>query len=115
LNGLPVSLASALLLLSFALVAFVSDNALPPDVASFIKKRRICDHFRGEPYDNNPERRAFIALRLRQYCTGMDKALVTLKLEYSSSPRILHSLSSFEPCIEARSHCRPTATESSTQ
>jgi hypothetical protein len=80
--------------------------ALPADVETFIKNRDICDHFRGEPWDdgNDPEtkaRREFIFRQLEQHCTGTDQRLARLRQKYRDDQPIIQRLSSYEDRIEA--------------
>jgi hypothetical protein len=108
-RNVQILLAAAFLLLSASPGAKATANPLPADAARFIEHRELCDHFRGEPYDNDTARRSFIARKLNQYCAGADKALKKMKRKYSGSPAILERLNLFETCIESRSHCRPEA------
>jgi len=36
-------------------------NIPPQDVSRFVQRRDVCDHFRGEPFDGDRERRKFVA------------------------------------------------------
>jgi hypothetical protein len=73
---------------------------LPPDVARFAERRDGCDHFRGEePYDE--ERRAFLEQRLRELCTGTDRALARLKRKYRDDPAVMAVLERYEQKIES--------------
>ena len=72
---------------------------LPKEVASFIEKRDLCDHFRGEPpYDE--ERRIFLHKNMIELCTGSDQDLANLKAKYRDNPTVLKKLSIYEEDIE---------------
>ena len=83
------------LLLSFS--AFAS--ALPKDVSTFIERREICDHFRGEE-SQDPERKKFIELKLKEFCTGSDKALADLRKKYKNNNDVTRALFNFDGRIE---------------
>lgn len=75
---------------------------LPKDIATFIKNRDGCDHFRGEEaYDK--ERQQFLEKQMRQWCTGTDKKLQLLKLKYKSNEKIMGMLNQYEEQIEGSS------------
>lgn len=95
-----VALSLSLLAQSWALAA-EPQQALPPDVARFIERRDLCDHFRGEePYD--AERREFLEKRMRQYCTGTDAQLAALKKKYKNRSRVGTKLNGYEETIEGQ-------------
>jgi len=73
--------------------------ALPKEVASFIERRDLCDHFRGEPpYDE--ERRLFLLKNMVELCTGSDQELAHLKTKYRNNQTVLKTLSIYEEDIE---------------
>jgi len=75
---------------------------LPPDVSTFVEKRDLCDHFRGEdPYDE--ERRVFLEENMIKFCTGTDAELAELKQKYHHNPSIMDVLNRYEEKIEASS------------
>jgi hypothetical protein len=75
-------------------------SALPKDIATFIKNRDGCDHFRGEePY--NKKRQQFLEKQMRELCTGTDKKLKLLKLKYKSNEEILKMLNQYDEQIES--------------
>ena len=82
-------------------------GGLPPDVAQFVDQRRICDHFREEPYDGDRARRAFVAKQLNRYCAGTDTALSALKRRYFRNRSVLQALEPLDSCVEAKSRCTP--------
>ena len=104
--ALQYFLTAAVLLLSVAQGSKANEDPLPVDVTKFIENRDICDHFRGEPYEHDERRRAFVEKQLNKYCTGTDTELAKLKQRYSDNPTILRRLDSFETCVEAQSQCR---------
>ena len=83
-----------------AAVMAQAQPSLPQDVARFIERRDLCDHFRGEePYD--AERRDFLAKRIREYCTGTDAQLAALRNKYKSRSEVIARLSGYELAVEA--------------
>ena len=87
-------------MLLLPLVAIAEEMASPPnDVREFMKKRDLCDHFRGEPaYDE--ERRKFLLKNMIEFCTGTDKQLMELKTKYKADKAIIKSLSIYEADVE---------------
>lgn len=72
---------------------------LPEDVAAFIGRRQLCDHFRGEePYD--AERRAFLDDQMHALCHGTDHELARLRAAYATRADVLDQLAEFEDRIE---------------
>ncbi len=81
--------------------SFASDpvDELPADVVTFIERRDLCDHFRGEePYDE--ERRSFLEKNIIEYCTGTDRRLANLRQKYKQNPVVMDLLSGYEEVIE---------------
>ena len=73
--------------------------AVHPDVDSFIARREICDHFRGEdPYDK--DRRAFIARKIAESCTGTDAELARLRTKYRDDFDVMGRLFQFDEKVE---------------
>ncbi|MBL0283491.1 MAG: hypothetical protein IPQ01_06065 [Zoogloea sp.] len=58
-----------------------SPSPPPDDVARFVERRERCDHFRGEDSDD-PQRRAYIALKQQRYYKSVDFELRRLKMRY---------------------------------
>jgi hypothetical protein len=81
-------------------------DSLPPDVAKFAERRDICDHFRGEPFEGDAARRAFVFSQANAYCAATDKELARLRRKYSGDRRVLGRLDAYESCIEESSDCR---------
>ena len=73
--------------------------ALPPDVRTFVSRRDLCDHFRGEEgYD--AARSGEIAAQTKQNCRGTDAALARLKRLYRNNMRVRSVLARYESRIE---------------
>lgn len=80
--------------------AALAQQALPPDVRRFVQRRDLCDHFRGEePYD--AERRAFLEARTREFCTGTDAELDSLKRKHKRRREVMERLAEYEVTIES--------------
>jgi hypothetical protein len=95
------ALALSLVLASFTLVASAQQALLPADVARFVERRDLCDHFRGEePYD--AERREFLEKRMREYCTGTDAQLAALRRKYKGKSEVVTKLSEYEAKVEGQ-------------
>jgi hypothetical protein len=89
------------ILLGLASLAALGDQTLPPDVARFVQRRDLCDHFRGEePYD--AERREFLNKSMREFCIGTDAELATLKRKYKDKSDVMAKLAEYEAAIEPR-------------
>ncbi|MET3446506.1 hypothetical protein FUT88_12745 [Ralstonia sp. TCR112] len=77
---------------------------LPPEVTTFIEERKICDHFRGEPFEGDSpeqvERREYLLDSFDIYCAGTDKRLAALKRRYKDNPAVMRRLSEFEERVE---------------
>jgi hypothetical protein len=90
-----------LLLLMSSLGEVHANRPLPQDVALFIARRDLCDHFRGEDaYD--AERKEFLAKRMHEYCDGTDGRLAALKKKYRAKREVMARLSGYETKIEVR-------------
>lgn len=75
---------------------------LPKDIATFIKNRDACDHFRGEEaYDK--KRQQFLEKQMRELCMGTDKKLKLLKLKYKRNAKVMEMLNQYEEQIESGS------------
>lgn len=74
-------------------------RAIPADVRAFVVRRDNCDHFRGEDADD-AQRQREIALNLRHYCTGTDRALARLKAKYRRDAHVRRLLSRYDPKVE---------------
>ena len=99
----PIVIAVLLITLIPTLSRADSGPALPDDVAKFVARRDLCDHFRGEePYD--AERRRFLEKNLSEYCTGTDRELAALKGKYRAHEAVIRKLGTYEETIEASSY-----------
>jgi hypothetical protein len=95
------SLTAVLFVVAIQFVTSVAQaqQAMPTDVARFIERRDLCDHFRGEePYD--AERGAFLKFQIDKYCKGSDRQLATLKRKYERQKDVLSKLNEYEVKIE---------------
>jgi hypothetical protein len=94
--------------LGFALAAsaHAGSDPLPPEVATFIQDRDVCDHFRGEPHEGNSpeqiERREFIFESLEIFCPGTDRRLAALKKRYKNNSAVMKRLNGYEERIEGK-------------
>lgn len=98
----PLRVLLALLLAGAAHAA----ERLPPEVARFVARRELCEHFRQEPWPEGAtpaaqERREFLARQLGRHCTGSDRALAALKAKYRAEPGVRERLEAYETPIEA--------------
>ena len=76
-----------------------SEAGLPNDVLRFVKRRELCDHFRGEEAGDRARGRE-IAAGLRQNCVGSDTALAELKRKYATDATIAATLSAYDEQVE---------------
>ena len=75
-----------------------------PDLAVFLERRAVCDHFRGEIPDPPAEERMREVLQKQgEYCTGTDAQLALLKKRWHDDPAVMKQLDELEPQIEAPS------------
>jgi hypothetical protein len=78
-------------------------TTLPKDVRSFMTKRDICEHFRGEfPDPPDPERAKDVNDNIDKYCTGTDAQLAKLKHRYAKRHDVMRKLNAYEENIEAQ-------------
>jgi hypothetical protein len=79
-------------------------KSVPEDVLVFVKQRKVCEHFLGEPVDTNTdeqrERRNFVADSIDINCSGTDKRLAALKRRYKNDRAAMVLLRPFEKRIE---------------
>ncbi|MCX7284977.1 MAG: hypothetical protein NTX28_13180 [Novosphingobium sp.] len=72
---------------------------LPAEVAAFIERRDMCDHFRGEEaYDQ--ERKAFLDRKLEETCKGTDAALKSIRRKYRDDPGVISALWDYDDVVE---------------
>ena len=75
----------------------------PPavDLKTYLERREMCDHMRGEfPDPPDPERMRDIQQQVDQFCPGSDAQLAALKLRYREDPAVMKQLDALEPTIE---------------
>lgn len=71
----------SLLLLGFLLAGVsLAEAGYPLDVADYIERREVCEHFRQEPWPEGSSveekgRREFIAGQFERYCKGTDRTI----------------------------------------
>lgn len=75
---------------------------IPPDVRSYLERRRACEHFIGEePFDE--ARRRFLELRILQTCSGINEQGQATRELHIASPQILKLLEPHtEPIVLAK-------------
>ena len=84
-----------------ALLGGCASAPATPDLATFLERRGLCDHFRGEvPDPPDPQRMREIEQATKDYCTGTDAQLALLKARYRSDPAVSKQLTELEPRIE---------------
>jgi hypothetical protein len=95
-------------------------DSLPRDVARYIERRDVCEHWRGEDgYDK--ERQAQINFGQCQSCPGSDAGLAKLKAKYKNNPAVVSRLKNYEVRIEGNApeeqatFCLGIANERATQ
>lgn len=72
-----------------------------PDLDTFLQRRAICDHLRGEfPDPPDPDRVREIEQQLDAYCTGTDAQLAALKIRYRDDAAVSKTLSALDPILE---------------
>ena len=87
--------------------ASLAAEAYPLDVAQFIERRELCEHFRQEPWPEGEsveemKRREFIASQFERYCKGSDQAIRDLKKKYANNRAVTNRLEKYEINIEVK-------------
>ena len=91
-------------LAALALLCGCAIKPATPDLATFLERRAVCDHFRGEIPDPPAEERMREVLQKQtEYCTGTDAQLALLKKRWRDDPAVMKQLDELEPQIEAPS------------
>lgn len=85
----------------------VAETTLPSEVADYIEHRKLCEHFRQEPWpegttSEDKERRDFLAGQQHRYCSGTDRAIQKLKRKYKKDAAVTRELNNYEYPIESR-------------
>lgn len=93
-------------LLAFPIASLAADLN-PPEVAAYLERRELCEHFRSEPWPEgssptDKERRLFLARQFERYCKGSDEGLRELKRKYKDDRAVIERLDKYEADIEAR-------------
>jgi hypothetical protein len=94
-------LITIFLLLTIGIASAASK--LPLEVKNYIETREACEHFRGEPWENNDEyksRKEFIFAKVKEYCTGTDKQLAKLRHKYRKAEFVMDSLQKYRTKID---------------
>ena len=92
----------SILTLFFLLAAPILAAAeLPKEVAEFVDRRELCEHFRQEPWPEGTsteehERRDFIVNQIKQFCTGSDEVAQKLRRKYKNEQAVIEKLDKFE-------------------
>lgn len=99
---MKVLLAATLALV--ALPLFAESSSLPDEVRVFIRERKTCEHFLGEPVEGNTSerraRQAFVIDSIDIYCAGTDKKLAALRRRYSKEVAVMEALKNFDEKLE---------------
>ena len=83
-------------------VGFAECHGYPDDIARFLERRALCNHFRGEEaYDD--QRANFLTRQIDETCTGTDAELRMLTDRYQSEKDFLKLLFEFEERVETKS------------
>ncbi len=101
--------AFAARIVALALLVTLGACAVPPaaqatpDLATFLERRAVCDHWRGEvPDPPDPQRMQEVEQQTGQWCKGTDAQLAQLKKRYRDDPVVSKQLAEFEPQVEAK-------------
>jgi alpha-D-ribose 1-methylphosphonate 5-phosphate C-P lyase len=75
----------------FLVSASVAADGHPPEVAKYIERCEICEHFRQEPWPegstvDDKERREFLVSQFERYCKGTDKCYWRTKEKVQEQP-----------------------------
>jgi hypothetical protein len=83
------------------LLAACATTPATPDLASFLERRALCDHFRGEvPDPPDPQRLREVMAQIDISCKGSDAQLAALKQRYRDDPVVSKQLGQLEERIE---------------
>lgn len=99
---MKVLLAATLALATMPLLA--ESSRLPDEVRAFIRERKTCEHFLGEPVEGNTseqkERRTFVSDSIDIYCAGTDKKLAALRRRYAKEVAVMEALKTYAEKLE---------------
>ena len=83
------------------LLAACAASPPAPDLAAFLERRALCDHFRGEvPDPPDAQRLREVSQQIDAYCAGTDAQLAALRQRYHDDPIVTQQLAQFEDHIE---------------
>jgi hypothetical protein len=87
---------------ALACVAGCSTPPATPDLATYLERRAMCDHMRGEfPDPPDAERMHDIMAQVDQFCPGSDAQLAQLKARYRDDAAVSKELDALDPHIES--------------
>jgi len=86
-----------LILVPILLTSVLDAEDVPKDVAEFLKRGELCEHFRQEPWpeggsEEERERRKFIAKQIEDLCTGLPEVGLILREKYHDKPSVIEKL-----------------------
>ena len=86
-----------LILLPILIPPVLAAENVPKDVAEFLKRGELCEHFRQEPWPEGGseeaiERREFIAKQIEDFCTGLPAAGSNLREKYQEKSFVIEKL-----------------------
>ena len=86
-----------LIFVPILLTAALATEEVPKDVAEFLRRGELCDHFRQEPWpeggsEEERERREFITKQIEELCTGLPEAGSSLREKYRGKSSVLEKL-----------------------
>ena len=76
--------------------AYPGAIGMPPDVQRFIVRWTDCQHFLGEP-DDDDERRRQIAYAVSQVCPGIDAEARRLRTRHAANVAVIARVRDYEP------------------
>lgn len=91
------------LLLNALAISACAAVGTPREVSTFIERRDLCDHFRGEiPDPGQVEAMREALQQIDRYCTGTDAALTSLKTRYGNDSSVMEKLNQYEVTVERK-------------
>lgn len=92
-------------LVAMLLTPVLAAENMPKDVAEFLKRGELCEHFRQEPWpegesEEETERRKFIAKQIEEFCTGLPETRLNLQEKYRGKPSVLEKLNEMKKWVE---------------
>lgn len=78
-----------------------ANHHLPADVQTFVERREMCEHFRGEiPGPDDAVRMEAVESQIERYCASIDRELASLKAKYPNHAGVMEALDGYEGRIE---------------